>query len=404
MDDQIICPHCKKPIPLSQAFSHQMEEKMKNELDEEKRKMNFAAKKWREEQLKKINEERLKNEEELKEKLKEKINREMELKWKDAQNEREELAKDNKKLQEQLLEIIKQNREIKAQRDQEKLEIEKKRIEDEEKIREEAQKRADESYRLKIAEQDKKLQDAMKANDDLKRKLEQGSQQLQGEVLELIVEDLLKKEFPYDEIQPVAKGARGGDVIQTVRNNTGRVCGSIIWESKRTKAWSNEWITKLKDDQRQVKAELAVLISQVLPKDIKRFGWVEKICVCDYETVIAIATMLRSQLLEIALVKSSLDGRKDKMTVLYHYLTGTEFRQRVEAILEAYSTLQDDMEKEKRWFAAKWARQEKNIRKVIDNTLGMQGELQSIMGKSFKEIPEVEKLPEKIVDKSDTLF
>lgn len=387
MNDQIVCPNCKQLIPLTEALSHQIQEK------------------YQQFYKKRLSEEKTKIEETLKVELKQKIQADLELQMKDKANELEELRKQNQALQEQLLETNKLIRQLKTQHEQGKLELEKKLSEEQEKIRIEEKKRSDEEYKLKILEKDKKLEDAMKMVDEYKRKLEQGSQQLQGEVLELELENILKREFPYDDIKPIPKGIRGADVMQIVKTNSGRECGVIIWESKRTKAWSAEWVSKLKEDQRQMKAEVAVIISQNLPATIKNFGLEHGVWVGNFECIIGLSSALRSGLIEVAAVKQSSIGKQEKMEVLYEYLSGTGFKQRVEAIIEAFTAMQADLEKEKRWFTAKWAKQESNIRRVIDNTIGMHGDLQSIMGKTLADLggldmlPEAEEKPHK-----DTLF
>lgn len=405
----IVCPNCKKSIPLTEALSHQINEEFDKKMEDERRRLNAAAKKWKEDQQKKLDEEQIKAQQQLQEQLKEQLKKQMELKMTDANNEREELKKQNEQLQKQFLDTNKLIRQLRTEKEQTKLELEKKLAEEQEKIRTEEKKRADEENRLKMLEYEKKLQDALRSNDDLKRKLEQGSQQLQGEVLELEIENILKHEFPYDEIKPVAKGVRGGDLIQIVRNQYGKVCGTILWEFKRTKSWGGDWISKLKEDQRSSKADMAVIVSQILPATIKRFGWQEDVCIGDYDCIMGIALALRRQLFEITRINSSLEGKQDKMEVLYSYLSGIEFKHRVEAIVEAFSTMQDDIEKEKRWFSSKWAKQEKNIRKVLDNTLGMHGDLQSIMGKELAEVDGLDMLPtesDKVLngETKDTLF
>jgi hypothetical protein len=168
------------------------------------------------------------------------------------------------------------------------------------------------------------------------------------------------------------------------------VCGTILWESKRTKAWSAEWIHKLKQDQRSAKAELAVIISNILPTDIKQFGCIDGIWVGSYEVILGIATALRAQLMEMTMLRTSLDGKQSKMEILYNYVYSTEFKHRVQAILETYSAIQDDMEREKRWFSAKWAKQEKMLRSVIDNTIGMSSEVQNITGKEVLSEPQID--------------
>ncbi|KKP29276.1 MAG: hypothetical protein UR15_C0018G0002 [Parcubacteria group bacterium GW2011_GWA2_31_28] len=390
MNDQIICPHCNKPIPLTQALSHELKEKLateqKKELEVEKKRLNEEAIRWREEKQK-----------EIEEKVKEKI----ELEIKDKKNEIEELRKQNNQLQNQMLDLNKLLRQIRSEREQEKFDFEKKLTQEQEKIREAEKMKYDQEYRLKILEKEKQLNDAIKVNEELKRKLEQGSQQTQGEVLELEIEEIIRREFPYDNVKEVAKGTRGADIIQIVKNQYGKECGTIIWELKRTKAWSNEWIKKLKDDQRSVNAELAVLVSGILPDGIKHFGTIEEVWICSFDAILGLITLLRESLIKIYGVKSLVSGKEEKKEILWNYLTGVEFNQRIGAILDAYSQLQEDVEKEKRWFTQKWAKQEKNIRKVIDNILGMSGDLQSIIGKSLPEIKGLDMLSSGKKDKKD---
>jgi hypothetical protein len=265
--------------------------------------------------------------------------------------------------------------------------MQKKLAEEETKIREQAKKSSDEENRFKFAEMEKKMSDILKVNEDLTRKVQQGSQQLQGEVLELEIEKILTTEFPLDFIKPVGKGITGADIIQTVNDQMGRVCGTIIWETKRTKSWSGDWIPKLKDDQRRIKAEVAVLISDALPSDIKHSRMKDGVWVTSFAYFTALAYALRQNLLQVAVLKSSQVGKNEKMEIVYNYLYGSQFQHRIEAILEAFTSIQDDLEKEKRWFTMKWAKQENKMRQVIDNTVGMRGDLQSITG---KQLPEVE--------------
>lgn len=386
MNDQIVCPNCKKIIPLTEALSQQIQEKYqkfyKLRLEEEKGKIELS----------------------LRETLSKKIKREMDLQLKDKSNELEELRRQNKSLQEQFLELNKLIRQLRYENQQGRIELEKKLAVEQGKIRAEEKKRSDEEYKLKIMEKDKKLTDAMKMVEEYKRKLEQGSQQLQGEVLELELQNILKKEFPHDDIKEVPKGVGGADLLHSVINSSGRNCGTIIWELKRTKAWSDSWITKLKEDQRQVKAEIAVIISQVLPDGIKNFGQVNNVWVGNFESITGLALALRQTLVNIATVKLSVVGKQEKKEILWNYLTGIEFKQRVEAIYEAYNQLQADLEIERRWFTKKWAKQEKNIRLVVDNILGMHGDLQSIVGKALAEIKGLDLLPSGNEEKTETLF
>lgn len=386
MDDRIICPNCKQPIPLTAALSHQIQEKYQI----------FYRKR--------LAEEKTKIEQTLTEQLTKQVRSQLDLQMKDKANELGELQKQNKSLQEQLLTLNKFIRQLKVENDQRRLEFEKKLAEDEEKIRVEEKKRIDNEYRLKILEKDKRLTDALKLVDEYKRKLEQGSQQLQGEVLELELEHILKREFPYDEIKPIAKGIRGADVLHIVKNNFGRTCGVIVWESKRTKSWGNDWIVKLREDQREAKADVAVIISQILPDGIKNLGLANNVWVGNFESIMGLALMLRTMLIEVSSVKLSNVNKQSKMEILYAYFSGIEFKQRLEAIIESFNSSQEDLEKEKRYFATKWAREEKNIRKVFDNLSGMYGDLQSMIGKALPNVKGLEMLPSGEKFSPDTLF
>ncbi|MFA6513364.1 MAG: DUF2130 domain-containing protein [Patescibacteria group bacterium] len=313
----------------------------------------------------------------------------MEMQLKDKSNELEELKKQKNTLQEQTLELNKLMRQIKQESDNQRIEMEKKLTISQEKIREEEKRKSDEENKLKILEKDKKISDAMKMVEEYKRKLEQGSQQSQGEVMEDELKKILSEEFLYDEIVDVPKGIRGADLIQIVKNNVGKKCGTILWESKRTKIWTEGWVSKLKQDQREIKAELAIIVTQVLPQDINGFGIKDGIWIVDYKTVVGAAISLRNNLMELFSLRSANKGKEEKKEILWNYLTSVEFKQRVEAIYESYNSLRDELHKEKDWFIKKWAREEKSIDRVKDNLLGMHGDLEGIVGKT---LPELEKL------------
>ncbi len=396
MTDSIVCPNCKKPIPLTQALTHQMNEQMQQKLDEVQKKGEEERTKLIEQAKLRIIEEKEKSRKEAEVSLRQKIAEEMELKIKDTQNESEELKKEKKLMQEQLLELNKTMRQLQNQNREKEIELTKKFNEEQDKLRKEEQQKAEEQFKLKLFEQEKKLQDVVKANEDLKRKLEQGSQQTQGEILELAVEEMLQKEFPFDDIKPVPKGKLGADIIHVVKKSNGQVCGTIIWEMKRTKSWGGDWIEKLKTDQRSINAEVAVIVSQSVPDTIKRFGISDGVWICEFDCITGIAYSLRNQLLELHTTKSMMDGQNGKMDLLYKYISSTEFKHRVEAIMETFSNMKDEIEKEKNFFAKKWAREEKYLRNVLDNTLGMHGDLQGIMGRSIAELKGMEELPEEI--------
>lgn len=256
--------------------------------------------------------------------------------------------------------------------------------------REQAKKEAEEALKLKVLEREQTIASMQKQIEELKRKAEQGSQQLQGEVQELELEALLSAKFPRDTVQPVPKGEHGGDVIETVIGPLGQHCGTILWESKRTKNWSDGWLAKLRDDQRTAKAEVAVIVSQALPKGVETFDQVEGVWVVHPKAILPMATALRHMLIEVATARQASEGQQTKMEMVYQYLTGPRFRQRVQAIVEAFSSMQEDLDKEKKAIVKQWAKREEQIERVMQATVGMYGDLQGIAGKSLKEIEGLE--------------
>lgn len=256
--------------------------------------------------------------------------------------------------------------------------------------REQAKKEAEETLKLKVLEKEQTITSMQKQIEDLKRKAEQGSQQLQGEVQELELEALLSTKFPRDTIQPVPKGEHGGDVLHTVLGPLGQSCGTILWESKRTKNWSDGWLAKLRDDQRSAKAEIAVIVSQTLPKGVEAFGLIDRVWITDPRSVVPVAVALRQMLVEVASARQASEGQQTKTEMIYQYLTGPRFRQRLEAIVEAFSSMQEDLDKEKRAITKQWAKREEQIERVMQATVGMYGDLQGIAGKTLQEIEGLE--------------
>jgi hypothetical protein len=246
-------------------------------------------------------------------------------------------------------------------------------------------------HRVKDTEKDKQIADLKAQIDELSRRAQQGSQQLQGESLELEVEATLRTNFPKDEIDSVAPGIRGGDVVQTIQIASGQA--RILWEIKNTKNWNDAWVDKLKDDQRNARADVAVIIARVLPKGISGFGWRDGIWISDLQTMLGLATALRAHLTEVAQVRLANTGRDHKMSMLYDYLTGEEFKQRVRAIVEAYQHMQIDLEKEKSAMQRIWNKREKQIQRALSGAAGMYGDLQGIVGASLPGLKVLE-LPE----------
>ena len=286
--------------------------------------------------------------------------------------------------------IIKKERELDDARREIELTVEKgikdKLIE----TRERAKREAEESLKLNIAEKDQTISSMQSKIEDLMKKADQGSQQLQGEVQELELEENLRREFSLDVIEPVPKGEFGGDVVQRVVSVSGQPCGMILWESKRTKNWSDGWLPKLREDQRAAKADIAVIVSQSLPKGLDTFQTIDGVCVTHPRLVLPVATLLRQSLIEVAQSRQAIQGQQAKTEMVYDYLTSPRFRQRIEAIVEAFSTMQTDLEREKKVITKQWAKRDEQINRVMKSTVGMYGDLQGIAGKSLQEIESLE--------------
>jgi len=287
-------------------------------------------------------------------------------------------------------ELIRKQRELDDAKRELDLTVEKRVQADLSTEREKAKKEADEELKLKVMEKDQTITAMQRQIEELKRRAEQGSQQLQGEVQELELEALLIAKFPRDTIQPVPKGEFGGDVLHRVIGPLNQICGTILWEAKRTKNWSDGWLPKLREDQRAAKAEIAVIISQALPKDVETFGFVDGVWVADPKVMLPVAMSLRQTLIEVACVRQASEGQQTKMEMVYQYLTGPRFRQRVQAIVEAFSSMREDLDREKKAITRQWAKREEQIDRVMQATVGMYGDLQGIAGKTLQEIEGLE--------------
>ena len=262
-----------------------------------------------------------------------------------------------------------------------RLDAEKQRLE------ESLRRAAGEEQALKLREKDKQIDDLKRLVEEMKRKSEQGSQERQGEVLELDIEERLIALFPRDVIRPVSKGMRGADLVQEVCDSLGQACGAVVWETKNTRNWSPAWIDKLKEDQRAVGASLAVLVSVALPAEVREFGRVNGVWVASLNAWPALALALREQLIAVAFARATSEGRQEKMALLYDYLSGEGFRQRVEAIVEAFTAMQTQLHGERRAMERLWREREKQIERVITHTAGMYGEVRGLVGASLPEIP-----------------
>jgi hypothetical protein len=358
-DTKITCPNCSHEFELSEAIVSQLKEEL-----EKKYKFNIQ---------------------EEKKKIKDSLEKELARSYSDSMTElREQIQEKEEKLSEfteNEKALRKRVREIEEKGKEMELEIERQVDAAREKMAEE--------QKAKTLEKDKKIDDLMKQIDELKRKAEQGSMQLQGEVMELDLQSQLQIRFPYDEIVEVPKGVEGADIIQTV-NNFSTCCGTIIWEVKNTKNWSDKWIDKLKEDQREKKAEIAIIVSRALPSTIKTCGNINGIWVCNYPISIEIAEILRSNLINVSNALVSQEGKDEKMEAVYNYLSSPAFKYKVEAIIEAFSSMKFDLDKEKVAVQKLWDKRETQLKRVLKNTAGMYGDLEGIIGSTLPKIEALE--------------
>lgn len=381
MANTIRCTHCGKEVEVTEALSHELEEKI---LAETESKHKAEIEKITKEISEKSREDAIK-----------KVRAQYDAKIESTKLDAEETAKQNKKLQDELSQLMKDLRESKNAESKLKIEFEKKILAEQDRIKAEAIKEAQEELHIEILTKNKKLDDAQKQIDELKRKLQQGSQQTQGEVLEIEFESTLSKEFPDDIISEVPKGVRGADIIQFVRTKSGIDCGQIVWEIKNTKTWTKSWLTKLKQDQRILKAEIGIIVTSAMPEDIDNFGFKKGIWVTNKKSAFSLVHALRQQLLKVQQVKSASSGKQSNAEAVYDYLASNEFRQRIETLVEYFDARRAEIGKERNYFLKKWEQEETNIYKAMSGAIGVYADLQGITGSALPKINNLE-LPEEI--------
>lgn len=400
----ILCPKCKAEIPLTDAMAHHVREQLEREFslrqqqlqnaiaEREKavavqtQKVEQAQKDVAQQVADQLAQERQKLQATAREEAKQGLTVEM-------QDLRNQLADREKKLtaaQQAELDLRQKQRELDDRTKALELEVARTLDSEREKIRQQAALTAAENERLKLSEKEKVITNLQLQINQLKQQAEQGSMQLQGEVLELDLEAQLKSAFIHDAIDPVSKGVKGGDIMQRVRTNTGAECGGILWEAKRTKNWGGNWTDKLKEDMRAAKADLAVLVSQVLPDHVKHFGVVDGVWVCDFASALPLAAALRQGLLSTAMARLAETGKAGKMEEIYAYLCGVEFRQHVEAVVESFSQMQEELVREQRAMQKNWKARETQINRAIQHTAQLYGGIQGIAGSVA--LPEIKSL------------
>ncbi|WNL17910.1 DUF2130 domain-containing protein [Arcobacter cryaerophilus gv. pseudocryaerophilus] len=411
----IKCPNCGTEIDINEVLYHQLENKYKNEHLAEKKKLEAEIEAKRKEYKTHLDSLKVKEEEfkEQKEKFEEEIKKATQIQLKAErvklqENLRKEILDEQSEsmalLQKQLEEKSNQVKELNVakaqigqlQREKEEMEsaiMAKAELALNEKLKlekEKIQKATDEQNELKLRQKDEQLRQLQEQLQIAQRKAEQGSMQLQGEVQELAIEEWLKEKYPFDTIDEVKKGARGADCMQIVHTRESQNCGKIYYESKRTKDFQKSWIEKFKADMREKGADIGVLVTDVMPSDMQRMGLYEGIWICSFEEFKGISAVLREQIIKIHHAMKSQENKTDKMSLLYGFLTSNEFKMQIEAIVEAFTTMQSDLDSEKRSMQRIWKQREKQIEKVLDNTINMYGSIRGIAGNAIGNIKALE--------------
>ncbi len=383
MANEIKCPNCGHQFELSESLKSEVEKELRGKMLD-----------WQ----KKKEEEFEKQKTAIESAAQKKAGDDLAAKLKVLEDETKIKTLQLQEMQKKELELLRDKSALEEKQKNFEMELEKRFLEKKKEIEDSTIKREQELFDLKTKEFKLQMEQQQKLIEELKRKSEQGSMQLQGESQEILLEEILKENFPFDLIEEVGKGVEGADCIQTVRNNVGVACGKIIYESKRTKAWSNNWIDKLKADKRNTGADVAILVTQALPKDMDRFGEKDGIWVCSFYEVASLAHALRGGIIKISEAYRSQEGKADKMQMLYDYLTGNEFRGQMEAIVEGFMSLKQGIMKERVQMEKVWKEREKQIEKVLLSTSGMYGSVKGIAGASVSDIPLLEGSSEELAD------
>lgn len=403
MSQSIICPNCSTSIDLDKLADAKYSELMKQQevklkAEQEKQRENF------EKEMEEKTIEMRKKAQEFAEKKALEARKELELEMKDMQEQLQKAEKEKEEARKKELDFLKKQRELEDKEKNFELEMEKKMLDErkkieealEEKMKENSQKELDikmekvqEEFRKKELEYQKQQEQLKKSLDDAKRKAEQGSQQIQWDIQEDDLKNALQQNFAIDTIDDVPTGIKWADLIQTVKDNLWQSAGTLVWESKNTKSWQDAWIMKLKEDNLKVNGNVAILVTTVLPKGLVNFGMVEDVMVCLPEYAVAVASLLRNQLLAISKVEKSHQWKDVKMEMLYRYLSSQEFSSKISMMVDVFSNLKSGIDAERRAMEKNWKKREKDLERATFAVTGMYGELESLMGQA---LPWAEKL------------
>lgn len=380
-DVTVKCPNCSEVIDITEMMRHQLKEQFKQEVAQriEDEKADLKKSHQKEVQM-------------LKEQVKNEALEAQANQLKDLQDALQKKDKRLKDFNEKEMEFLKLQRKHQSLKEDLELDFEKKLSQQLEQERSKIKTHLTSESELKIKELEKKLQDQVELTQQMKQNQEQGSMQMQGEVLELALENYLQDQFPLDTIEEIKKGANGADCLQIVNTHQKTNCGTIYYETKRTKNFSQGWIEKFKADIRDKNASVGVLVSEVLPSDINGIGQKDGIWICDFSSFKLAVHVLRKAVIDISFTEAKHQGKSDKMNLLYNYLTGNEFKLQVEAIVEGFTQMQEDLDAEKRAMKRLWKKREKQLDKVVESTLSMHGSITGIAGSAIKSISSLELL------------
>lgn len=404
MSNAVTCPHCSHQFEVTEVLAAELSTQIRAELQQElhTRREALAS---QEETLKAMQSELQASQEALDRKVEERLQKErselfakareeaiesVSAQLTDSQTQLKKLRGDLQAAQQAELDVRRREQELNDRVQQQELEIARKLDEERSKIRSSAIEQAEEQHRLKLAEKDQLMEQMRKQIDNLQKKSEQGSQQVQGEAQEVVLEATLEEAFPADEIVPVPKGQNGGDVHQHVRTSGGRECGSIVWESKRTKNFQKSWLPKLRDDQRRAGAECAVIVTEAMPDGVRTVAQIDGVWVCSRAYAVAVGMALRAGIIEVAKARLSAEGRDQKADHAYNYLCSPEFTHHLGGVVEAFTDMLKDLDSEERSAKSRFKKRRKQIERAFSGTAGLYGDLQGLIGNAMPEIQSLE--------------
>ncbi len=382
MTTEIKCPNCGHAFALGEAEAEEYKKELQQKMT--------AYVKQKDNEYNKKTEELEKLRPQIEAAAQKKAVEEMTVKLRSLEDETQQKTQQLQELQKKELLLLRERNELEQRAKNIDIEIEKRLLEDRKKVEQETVLREKQVSDLKLKDKDLQLDGLKKTIEELKRKSEQGSMQIQGESQELLLEEILHEHFPFDTIEEVGKGVEGADCILIVKNSKGLECGKIIFESKRAKAWNNNWLDKLKNDMRSKQADLAILVSHVFPKGMNCFGEREGVWVASFNEVVSLTIALRNAIIRVSETRKSEENKGEKMQMLYNYLTGIEFRQQIEAIVEGFMAMRQSITKERVQMEKLWKEREKQLEKVLLNTSGLYGSIKGLAGASIQDIPLLE--------------